>query len=484
MALYSRSVGNLFVGGFGTVDGAIPPFSPWRFRHDFSPLILIASLRFGRDVWRLAGRWLVGIGTANSSLKTMDPCDDSRAARGSDSWTRSSKVQDVYAQKGYTMRFSWLGVWVLMAALASRGSAQLLPTDEGTKWLGVFTGAANLSTGLDSEGEQSGLAPRQLTATFRLDGPLDNQGTPGLPAPYAVGTVGGADHAIPEFAADGRELIGTLRNLEFYLAWDSTNLSWVSGAALNSYAPTFGDALFFADPIHLLNGLAGQNGGQFDVLYNNSGFGFDPVHMNPANAYSGGQHFVYDASTGAFAGGSSALDALLTGSFENLLANGVTQSQNLRFAGTTLLDASISLDGFGNSLGQYAVLGLDVLGPSGPGEPLQFSLPNFLANVDLTGGSSLSAIREGGLRIQRANGSDTGNRTDFRFTALFSELFFPGWDNLSSDNLQDVAAFQGSFTFVSVPETSSLVLSGLALGGLAVLGVVRRKHFTRLALSR
>ncbi|MFO0949141.1 MAG: hypothetical protein U1D30_25060 [Planctomycetota bacterium] len=377
------------------------------------------------------------------------------------------------------MRFSWLGATAFLLMSSSIGLAQVLPTDDGTKWLGVFTGAANLSTGLDNSGQPSGLPARQLTATFRLDGPLDNQGNPTLPAPYAVGSAGALDHEIPEFATDGRELIGTLRNLEFYLAWDSSSITWVSGAALGSYTPSFGDVLFFGDPSHLTTGAAGQNGGQFDILYNTSGHGFDPVNMNPANAYSGGQHSAYDASTGAFAGGSSASDALLTGSFENLLANGVTQSQNLRFAGKNLLDAAIPLDGFGHSLGQYAVLGLDVMGPSAPGQALQFSLPNFLANVDLTGGSALSGVYQDGLRIQRANGSDTGKRTDFRFTALFSELFFPSGDALSSDNLQDVSAYQGSFTYVSVPEASSFMMSGLAVGGLGLIGYWKRRHSTR-----
>lgn len=363
-----------------------------------------------------------------------------------------------------------LGVFVF----ASTASAEVLPASDGTKWLGVFTGASSLATGQLSNGDPSGMLPLSLTATFRLDGPLDNQGTPTLPAPYVVGSVGGDDFAIPTFASTGSELVGTIRNLQLCLIWDANPGIWRTVADLDGYASDFGDVLLFGDPGHLVNGVVGANGGQFDVLYNTSGIEFRASTMSPAAGY-GGEHAVFDSSTGAFAGGASASDALIVGQFENLLANGVTQTRNLRFAGRDLAtDATIPLH-LGLSLAEYVLYAVDVLGPDEGVGDLQLDVGNFVANVEVVGGSLQHLVKKDGLQIQNVLGQNTGNTTDIRFSSLLSRMHFPGVDNLQFDDYQDVAAFQGSFTYVSVPESSSIVL-GLAGAGLGVLSHRRRKR--------
>lgn len=369
--------------------------------------------------------------------------------------------------------------------------AGILPQLEENKWLGSFTGASNLSTGINSDGSPSGIAPGMLTATAQIDSPFDNQGTPGTPSPYVVATTGPADHSIPTFASSGTELIATIRDLQLYLAYDRSANAWISGVdALASYlsnGPDFGDSLIFGDPTHLLTGSNLERGGQFDLLLNSSGIEFQPSLMNPGTDYLYGAHGVKDSSSGAFAGGNAASDTLLTGRFQNLFADGVKQTTNMAFAGTSLDDVTIGTDSFGNLLASYALFILDIFSPSDPvnGELLQSQVHNFVANIDITGGSEADSIEQEGLQVQRRNGTWTGATTDLRFSGSFAEIGhsgqLPANAGILFDDLQGVGNTDGSLTFVSslpqttVPEPNSVIIWTSLFAGIVVVTRWRRR---------
>ncbi|MFO0944936.1 MAG: hypothetical protein U1D30_03155 [Planctomycetota bacterium] len=391
--------------------------------------------------------------------------------------------------------FSWCAMCVCAASL----QAGILPQLEENKWLGSFTGASDITTGVNSDGGSSGLSPGRLTATVQVDSPFDNQGTPGTPAPYVVPTTGPADHPIPTFSANGSEVIATVRDLQLYLAFDRSAGAWISGAAnIAAYlatGPDFGDSLVFGDPGQLATGTNLARGGQFDLLLNTSGVEFRPSLMDPGTDYLYGAHGVKDSSSGAFAGGNSPSDTLLTGRFQNLFADGVKQTTNMAFGGTSLDDASIGTDGFGNLIASYALFILDIFSGSDPsnGDLLQTQVHNFAANVDITGGTESGSIEQEGLQVQNRNGAWTGATTDLRFSGSFEQIIYSGQlpenAGVLFDDLQAVGNTDGSLTFLSsepttnVPEPASVaVWSGLFVGML-LLSRWRRKRNDLLTSS-
>jgi hypothetical protein len=149
----------------------------------------------------------------------------------------------------------------------------------------------------------------------------------------------------------------------------------------------------------------------------------------------------------------------------------------LALSGTSLLDASIPIDSFGNSLADYAVFALDVFSPFVTGfgtlGSLGVDLPNWVANVDLTGGSELYRVMQNGLKIESAPGVATGNTTDLRLGERLVQI--PGSVIYNDPNHPDLTTTQGSFTFVSaVPEPSTLTLYGI--GGAGLFWMHRRRR--------
>jgi hypothetical protein len=332
--------------------------------------------------------------------------------------------------------------------------AQILPTDPNTKWLGSFVGATDLNG-------------TSQTGAFVVVSPFDNQGTPPLPTPYTGTTGVGPGHAIPTYPSDGSEVVIGIRSLTLALAYDASSSSWVS-SNLASFIPQLGDVLLYADTAAYNAGIANQNGGSFQMFHNTSAAAFNPQNMNPSVDYSN-PATLQDSGTGA-----STNTVLLSGVFENLVTNGVVYTTNLLLAGTDLTSGAIpTLNGV--SLANYAVLAADVTSPASPGGQLALSIPDWTANIDLTGGQELGSVLQNGLQIEAFNGVDTGNTTDFRFSADLQQI--TAFSGIGVSSLQDLAVVQGGFTFVSVPEASSTVMCGLA--GVAAVGWIRRRRQVR-----
>lgn len=365
--------------------------------------------------------------------------------------------------------------------------AGILPEVDARKYRGAYTGASDINNA------------GQLTGLFRVDSPLDDQGFPELPAGFGDSTPSNVDHNIPTFGASGQEVLATMRGLQLAAVFDAVTgganrfLDVLNNPlALSTYKAGAGDWLFFAPTADFLSlATVGKDGGQFDLILNTSGVGFDPDRADPTGTFGAGSYIEQTTGSGtAKAGGPDPNTAsLITGKFQNLTADGINEV----LSGSTIVD--FTLAGLQNLAGnnpnglydaglarfvfEHVVFAINVTAPVTSAGNLATLVYDSVANIDVTGGSEFGAIKQEALKVQNFEGTWLDTTTDLRFGGAFKEIDHNGnpapfVSGVGNDDRQDVTG-TGSFEFVSNPEPASTILWLGVFGGAALGKRLRRR---------